>query len=555
MLLLQGGVDMAFAANVGEMRNGTLKFYTPEAFWGCPSDYERRCDAKAAKVDAETYEAPPRLALCTRAALCGGYLCTKRPILLQLMGVQGSGKSTFCQELLRAASNNETGQIWVHLSQDTINGGKPGKREIVEKTALERLRAGNCVIIDRMHLSPEQRAYFVNIAREADASCHLLWFDVPKTVVENRVRSRTNHVGGVEGDAGARMAVQSISQVVAPIYAEGFDLISRIRTEQEVKTIALSYGKLSASSTSTASRDSDNIMPSSFMLKVFCGEEKNKVKIVLPAVSLGTMNMGKHNAANLVTNALRAGFRAVDTAPTYKNEEEVGKGIKDSTPKPFVTVKVPKSAISAEQVRAEVTASLKRLGIKKADLIILHWPCDLIENKTLGSAWNELELIVSEGLASALGVSNFSVGALRVLLPLCRTCFPAVNQVERHPLLSQWDLVDYCQTHGIVLQAHTALGQGKAALLQHPTIMSVAQDFDLSVPDMLLRWNRSQGIALVTKSSSYERQKAAASEMRALPPEVLKRLDVIGRETKPCRFIDPPFMYRPGAPWAWGNKM
>lgn len=152
MLLLQGGVDMAFAANVGEMRNGTLKFYTPEAFWGCPSDYERRCDAKAAKVDAETYEAPPRLALCTRAALCGGYLCTKRPILLQLMGVQGSGKSTFCQELLRAASNNETGQIWVHLSQDTINGGKPGKREIVEKTALERLRAGNCVIIDRMHL-------------------------------------------------------------------------------------------------------------------------------------------------------------------------------------------------------------------------------------------------------------------------------------------------------------------------------------------------------------------------------------------------------------------
>ena len=95
---------MAFAANVGEMRNGMLKFYQPEEFWGCPSDYERRCAAKAAKVDAESYEAPPSSALRARAALCGGYLTTKRPILLQLMGVQGSGKSTFCQTLLETTA-------------------------------------------------------------------------------------------------------------------------------------------------------------------------------------------------------------------------------------------------------------------------------------------------------------------------------------------------------------------------------------------------------------------------------------------------------------------
>ena len=158
-------------------------------------------------------------------------------------------------------------------------------------------------------------------------------------------------------------------------------------------------------------------------------------------------------------------------------------------------------------------------------------------------------------VSSALGVSNFSVGALRVLLPLCRTHYPAVNQVERHPLLPQWDLVDYCATKGIILQAHTALGQGKDTLLHHPKIVSIAQASHLSTPDMLLRWNLSQGVAVVTKSSSYERQKAAASEMRLLPPGVLKKLDAIGRETKPYRFIDPPFMYRPGAPWAWGIKM
>ena len=545
---------MAFAANVGEMRNGVLKFYQPEEFWGCPSDYERRCAAKAAKVDAESYEAPPSSALRARAALCGGYLDTKRPILLQLMGVQGSGKSTFCQKLLETtAKNNGAGQNWAHLSQDTINDGRPGKREAVERIALEQLRAGKCVIIDRMHLSPEQRAYFVNIASQADASCHLLWFDVPKTIIERRVRSRTNHAGGVEGDAGARMAVQSLSQVVTPLYAEGFDLISRVRSEEEVKTIASSYGKLATSCTSNTSPGSDCAIPSSFTLKVSCGEEKNKVTI--PSVALGTMNMGKRVATNLVSTALSAGFRAVDTAPTYKNEEEVGDGIKGSTSKPFITVKVPKSAVSPEEVRTEVTASLKRLGINKADLIILHWPCDFIENKTLGPVWNELESMASEGLASALGVSNFSVGALRVLLPLCRTHFPSVNQVERHPLLPQWDLVDYCANKGIVLQAHTALGQGKDALLQHPKIMSIAQASHLSVPDMLLRWNLSQGVAVVTKSSSYERQKAAASEMRLLPPSTLEELDAIGRETKPYRFVDPPFMYRPGAPWAWGIKM
>ena len=86
---------MQFAKNVGEMRDGKLKFYTPEDFWRCPSDYERRCAAKAAKVEAESYEVPPSSALHIRAALCGGYLSTEKPVLLLLMGVQGAGKSFF----------------------------------------------------------------------------------------------------------------------------------------------------------------------------------------------------------------------------------------------------------------------------------------------------------------------------------------------------------------------------------------------------------------------------------------------------------------------------
>jgi len=246
--------------------------------------------------------------------------------------------------------------------------------------------------------------------------------------------------------------------------------------------------------------------------------------------------------------------RAVDTAPTYMNENEVGEGMKKgSSTEPFVIVKVPKRATTADEARCEILSSLDRLGLSKANLIILHWPCDFIDSKTLGSVWHELEAMVSEGLATAVGVSNFSVGALRALLPLCRTSYPAVNQVERHPLLPQWDLVDYCHTHGIILQAHTALGQGKDELLKHPTIVSTAQEYRLSVPDMLLRWNLSHGVAVVTKCSSYERQKAAGEQKHRLPASVMEKLDSIGYDSKPYRFVNVPFMYRPGAPYSWGN--
>lgn len=141
----QGGVDLRFAQAVSnEHGDGVeLKFYSPTEHFG-PSDFERRSRPNSVSP-------PPKEALAARAGLLGGYYI-EGPIMLLLCGVQGSGKSTFCS-LLADTKNKH----WVHLSQDTINDGKPGRREKVEAEAILALQEGKSVLIDRMHLDPAQR--------------------------------------------------------------------------------------------------------------------------------------------------------------------------------------------------------------------------------------------------------------------------------------------------------------------------------------------------------------------------------------------------------------
>jgi bifunctional polynucleotide phosphatase/kinase len=165
----QGGVDFRFAQNVAQKYgNGTdLTFHTPEEYFG-PSDSERRQRSKSLEKSAIP---PPKEALAARSALLGGYI--RGPILLILCGVQGSGKSTFCNKLVEGKKD-----YWVHLSQDTINNGKPGKREKVEEEAKAALERGQSTVIDRMHLDEEQRSELYNqeqlsVLQSASAGCSL----------------------------------------------------------------------------------------------------------------------------------------------------------------------------------------------------------------------------------------------------------------------------------------------------------------------------------------------------------------------------------------------
>ena len=533
----QGGVDSKFAQNVGQAK-GTgkvLKFYTPEEYFG-PSDSSRR---KTAGLLAG-YEVPPPGALKARKQLLGGYGPTG-PIMLLLSGVQGSGKSTFCEKVC-APENGDTSssKSWVHYSQDTINKGKPGKREAVEEKVREAVLGGQSVIVDRTHLDPTQRKHFVDIAKELEVPVHILVLQPSKDLIAKRVRERTNHPGRVEGEQGARLALSSLAKAVMPKYDEGFDLITHVKRDDGVQRMSQLYRQMTASATSTTGLERNCLLS--------CGTS-------MPTMALGTMGIGKRAAPEAVCNALKLGWEGIDTAPTYKNEEEVGKGIasatkkKDSKEDVFVIVKVPKRATKAQHVFDELENSLDNLNLKKADLLLLHWPCDVIVAGTMKEVWEAMEKCVADGKCGSLGICNFSVDALRTLLPMC-TIPPAVNQVERHPLLPQVELLDFCINQDIVLQAHTPLGHGK--LLDHETIVDVAEQAHLSPAQVLLQWNLKQGVPNACKSSTEDHQKEIIEIFNAgdstLKAEDMKVLDGI---TDSKRFISPPFMMEAGNVYSW----
>jgi len=525
----QGGVDQKFAANVGSQKGGTLKFYTPNDFFG-PSDSNRR---KLTGILAD-YDDPPSTALQSRQQLLGGYL--QGPLVLLLSGVQGSGKSTLCEEICRDDNS------WVHYSQDTINKGKPGTREAVEERTYKAIRAGRSVIVDRTHLDPSQRRHFVDIAKEMNVPVHVLVLQPPKEIIAKRVRERTNHPGRVEGEGGVRLAMAALAKAIQPKYSEEFDLITFVKRDDGIHRMAQIYRRV-------LHADNNDVLPTlagvvERRLLLSCGT-------MLPTLTLGTMSVSRRVASGVVRSALEFGWEAVDTAPTYNNEQAVGEGVSACANKDiFVVAKVPKRAMNDKQVFEELNTSLVHLNLKKADLLLLHWPSDVIEAGTLESVWRAMEKCVTDEKVRALGVCNFSVNALRQLLPLCKI-LPAVNQVERHPLLPQLELLEFCMNQDIFLQAHTPLGHGK--LLSHDTIVQVAKDVKKSPAQVLLQWNLMHGVANVCKSSTSVHQQEIASmyktERSFLSARNMRELDSIS-ETK--RFVNPPFMRAPGNPlYTW----
>ena len=449
----QTGTDKLFAQNVGRMRKTKMAFHTPNEYFG-PSNIDSRRTKSAV-------EAPPPMSnevIRSRTALLGGYLDS--PILLILVGVQGSGKSTFCKYL-----TDTSGGQWCSYSQDTIRNGSPGTRQAVEEAAKEALNKGKNVVIDRMHLDQDQRRHFIQIGQECKAHIHALVMLASKGEVEERVKNRTNHPGKVEGDNGARIAVSSLSKLVPPSYDEGFELISY--TRQVEGRVWKSYAQV------------DSKISGEDPLPTKTIELYNADKLALPLISLGTMNMSKHTTITVVGQAVHnMGLNSIDTAPTYGNESEVGSALQNAS-HVRVTIKVPKRATSPKQAREEVMKSLSLLQRSRADIILLHWPCDFIETGTLNSVWKELEAMKKEGLCLAIGVSNFNIMALKQLLSSC-TIKPALNQVERHPLLPQYDLMEYCESEDIVVQSHSPLGNGSKVLLDNETIVRIAQENKMS---------------------------------------------------------------------------
>ncbi len=512
----QGGVDAKFAKNVGELYGQPLKFYTPDQYFG-PSDRQRRQIYHQLHQQEQNQECwiPPATTLKARAALLGGYW--QGPILLILCGVQGSGKSTFASSL----------RGWTHLCQDTIHKGTPGKREQVENAARQALQEGQSVVIDRMHLTAEQRNPMVQIGVEASVPVHVVILTPSATVVAQRVRKRTNHPGNVQGPEGVRRAMQSMNQLVLPTYQEsGVTIISCASTEMATTELLQLYSK---------EQPQANIHSSTMRLSE---------NLALPRVILGTMGLGKRIVKQTVLLAASRGIQAVDTAPTYNNETEVGDALKqlDSA---LCIAKIPKSVIDPQDVRTSLMTTLERLQRTSVDLLLLHWPCD---TRTLLELWKEMEACSRDGYCKALGVCNFTATTLAELIPHV-TMPPLVNQVERHPMLAQWDLLDFCARHTIHLQAHTPLGQGKEELLRHEVIQAVAREAGMSPAGAVLQWNLQQGISVVPKASSQAHFDDLLSG-KPLTSDHMKRLNELDRGR---RFVAPPFMFG-STRYSWGNR-
>jgi len=213
----------------------------------------------------------------------------------------------------------------------------------------------------------------------------------------------------------------------------------------------------------------------------------------IPSIGFGTYKIPPAQAFSAVTEALRVGYRHIDTAMIYVNEEEVGRAIRESgIPRKeiFVTTKLWNA--DHADARAAFETSLKKLGLDYIDLYLQHWP-----NPERVASWKVMEELVDEGLVRSIGVSNFLVRHLESFLPHVSIA-PAVNQFEFSSFLFQTELLDYCAERKILVEAYSPLTRGKR--LEDEKIAAIAKAHGKTSAQVLLRWCLQHGTLPLPRS-------------------------------------------------------
>lgn len=222
----------------------------------------------------------------------------------------------------------------------------------------------------------------------------------------------------------------------------------------------------------------------------------------IPQVGLGVWQSPKGAVTRTaVLDALRLGYRHVDTARIYGNEADVGAAVREcGLPRSdvFVTTKLWNADQGFDSALKAFDASLQKLGLDHIDLYLIHWP---VAGKRLES-WRALERIKSEGRARAIGVSNFLVPHLVELLDTAKEV-PAVNQIEIHPFLQHRETRAFCKKHDIVVEAYSPLVRGER--FADPVVAEVAKRTGRSPAQVLLRWGVQHGLVVLPKSTHAKR--------------------------------------------------
>lgn len=245
--------------------------------------------------------------------------------------------------------------------------------------------------------------------------------------------------------------------------------------------------------------------------------------VLMPMLGLGVYKMtNRDETLAAIEHALKFGYRAIDTAALYMNEQEVGEAVRASgIPREeiFITTKVWNSDQGYDETLKAFEVSLKKLGLDYVDLYLTHWP---VEDKFVDT-YRAIERLYDEKLIRVPGVSNHHSHHLEKILATANV-MPMVNQVEIHPYLTQVPLRKYCQEKRIAVTAWSPLGRGN--VLADSTIQSIANELDVTPAQVILRWHYQNDVITIPKSVTFSRiEENASIEHFVLTAEQMKMID------------------------------
>ncbi len=316
-------------------------------------------------------------------------------------------------------------------------------------------------------------------------------------------------------------------------------------------------------------------------MKTFTLNDGNSI----PALGLGTWKAQDGSAYSAVKEALQIGYRHVDGAWIYRNEDEVGQAIRESIDEGvlkreelFLTSKLWNSFHGPEDVEAGCKDTLKLLGLDYLDLYLIHWPVSFCPGKVMPDGtedfWPITELpwattfqamadLKEKGLVNSIGVSNFSVSKLQQLIDESGL-IPAMNQVELHPYNPQPELVNYCQKQNILLTAYSPLGSKDRAesmkqadeppLLENETVMALAEKDGVTPAQLLIAWAIDRGTCVIPKSANpgriAENLAAGDHELSDQARAGLDNIDIQYRYISPSGWFIPNVTYTGSDFWS-----
>ncbi|WP_100333994.1 aldo/keto reductase [Bacillus alkalisoli] len=252
--------------------------------------------------------------------------------------------------------------------------------------------------------------------------------------------------------------------------------------------------------------------------------------VKMPWLGLGVFKVEEgEEVEKSVETAIKLGYRSIDTAAIYRNEEGVGRAIKASgVPREelFITTKVWNKAQGYEITLEAFERSMSKLGLDYLDLYLIHWP---VKGKYVDT-WRALEKLYSDGKVRAIGVSNFQINHLQDIFEMAKVR-PMVNQVEYHPKLAQVELLSFCKENNVQMQAWSPLMQGH--LLENEVLKSIGEKHGKSVAQIILRWDLQNGVVTIPKSVKEHRMKENADIFDfELTVEEMEKINVLNEDKR-----------------------